>query len=83
MARSLRQPAPLIKSTVFKEVKALSGLYLTTCCKKLKVSGVSVQDLAPQLPDTRNLTPDTYNQRICCPPGAIFPKRSLGKSVVR
>jgi hypothetical protein len=27
----------------------------------LKVSGVSVQDLAPQLPDTRNLTPETYN----------------------
>ena len=27
----------------------------------MKVSGVSVQDLAPQLPDTRKLTPETYN----------------------
>ena len=39
------------------------------------------QDLAPQLPDTRNLTPDTFKLRHC-PAGATFSERSHGKSIV-
>ena len=44
----LRQPDPDY---------ALKGNFLTTCYQKILVSGVSVQDLADRLPDTRNLTP--------------------------
>ncbi len=40
------------------------------------------QDIAPQLPDTRNLTPKTYKLRHCCPAGATFSERSLGKSLL-
>jgi hypothetical protein len=41
------------------------------------------QDLATRLPDTRNLTPETYitYQRACCPAEATFSERSLGKSL--
>jgi hypothetical protein len=43
------------------------------------VSGVSVQDLTPQLPDTRNLTPETYKLRlkiisdVAAPQWPLFP----------
>jgi hypothetical protein len=40
------------------------------------------QDLAPQIPDTRNLTPETNELRHCCPAGATSSERSLGKSLV-
>ena len=39
------------------------------------------QDLAPRFPDTRNLTPETFKLRYCCPGGAIFTERGLGKSI--
>ena len=42
------------------------------------------QDFATHLPDTRNLTPETYinYRRASCPAGATFSERSLGKSLV-
>ena len=39
------------------------------------------QDLAPRFPDTRNLTPKIYKLRHCCPAGASFYERSIGKSI--
>jgi hypothetical protein len=39
--------------------QALIWFFLTTCCKKLKVSVFRCQDIAPRFPDTRNLTPET------------------------
>jgi hypothetical protein len=35
------------------------------------------QDIAPQLS-----TPETYKLRHCCPAGATYPERRLGKSQV-
>jgi len=51
---------------------------------RFQVSVFGFQDLAARLPDTRKLTPETYinYQRACCPAGATFSERSLGKSLV-
>ena len=38
--------------------------------------------MAPQLPDTRNLTPKFYKMRNSCPEGATFSELSPGKSLV-
>lgn len=47
-------------------------------------SGVSfqIEDPPDYFPDTRNLTPETYKLCYCCPAGATFSERSLGKSLV-
>ena len=50
------------------------------------MSGSRCPHLATRLPDTRNLTPETYiyditYQRACCPLGANFSEGSLGKSL--
>ena len=44
--------------------------------------GQGCQDLAPQFPDTRNLTPETNELRYCCPAGAAFSELGFGKSLV-
>jgi hypothetical protein len=35
------------------------------------------QDLSPHLPDTRNLTPETYKRLHCCPAWAFCPSAAL------
>jgi len=55
----------------------LSMLQAALIIKRFQVSVFRCQDIAPQFPDTRNLTPETYKLRGCCPAGAFFCERSL------